>query len=277
MSALIASEKKSGRTVRLTAPYSALASIYDYVMDHVDYALWARYLLGLFQHHGDNKQHDLDVSCGTGSLCRHLADAGLTVYGCDAAWPMLRVARKKIGAQRLWCGDLRTIGATWAPQAVLSTYDSMNYLMTPSDWLAALQSIHRLLPVGGIFIFDVRTLYNSTTVFQRYIQKDTTPGGNYLRTSYFQPRGSIQVNEFKIRLAEAPDVLFKEVHRQKIISLDTVRGYIAGTPFQLQACYSDFTFLPANEKAERVHFVLKKTAAGGPETHSSSFGKRRWR
>lgn len=260
MSAILPSEKKN---VRVTAPYSALAPIYDYVMDHVDYALWARYLLSLFKQHGEKVQRVLDVSCGTGSLCRQLADAGLTVYGCDAAWPMLRVARKKVGAQRLWCGDLRSIGATWAPQAVLSTYDSMNYLMTQADWMAALLSIHRLLPVGGIFIFDISTLYNSTTVFQRYIQKDTTPGGNYSRTSYFQSRGSIQVNEFTIRLAGAPGILFKEVHRQKILSLETVRGYIAETPFQLQACYSDFTFLPANEKAERVHFVVKKTTAGG--------------
>jgi len=275
MSALLPAKKKIGRAVRLTAPYSALAPIYDYVMDHVDYALWARYLSSLFKQHGDKVQRVLDVSCGTGSLCRHLADAGLTVYGCDAAWPMLREARKKVGAQRLWCGDLRSVGATWAPQAVLSTYDSMNYLMTQADWMAALQSIHWLLPVGGLFIFDISTLYNSTTVFQRYIQKDATPGGNYLRTSYFQPRGSIQVNEFKIRLAEAPNVLFKEVHRQKILSLETVRGYIAESPFQLQAGYSDFTFLPANEKAERVHFVLKKTAAGGPDSRSSSAGMRR--
>ncbi|NLP11389.1 class I SAM-dependent methyltransferase [bacterium] len=275
MSAILPRKKKIDRAVRLTAPYSALAPIYDYVMGHVDYDHWARYLLSLFKQHGDRVEHVLDVSCGTGSLCRHLADAGLTVYGCDAAWPMLRVARKKVGAQRFWCGDLRSLGANWAPQAVLSTYDSMNYLMTQADWLAALRSIHQLLPLGGIFIFDISTLYNSTTVFQRYTQKDTTPGGNYLRTSYFQPRGSIQVNEFKIRLAETPKVLFKEVHRQKILPLDTVRGYIAETPFQLQACYSDFTFLPANEKAERVHFVVKKVVAPAPHSHGSAAGVRR--
>jgi predicted TPR repeat methyltransferase len=241
-----------------TAPYSALAAIYDHVMAHVDYDRWARYLLNLFDRHSGPISRVLDVSCGTGSLTRGLQEAGLTVYGCDASQAMVRIARDKLQPGHLWCGDIRSIGLRWSPQAVVSTYDSMNYLMSETEWLDSLRSVYGLLPAQGLFVFDISTLYNSKTSFQRYVQKERTPKGNYLRTSYYQKRGSIQINEFKIRLNQEPKRIYFEQHRQKILSLDTVHRYIAKTDFQLEGCYADFTFLPAQELAERAHFVLKK-------------------
>lgn len=243
---------------RKVAPYSALAAIYDYVMDHVDYGRWARYLLALLDKHGVQVQQVLDVSCGTGSLGRCLQEAGLRVYGCDAAVSMLQAARKKMASPFIWCSDIRHLALRFQPQAILSTYDSMNYLMTEADWLAALRSVQQLLSLNGIFIFDISTLHNSKTLFQRYLQREATPAGNYVRTSYYQKRNSIQINEFKIRLTGAPSVRYHEVHRQKILSLATVLGYIAQTDMTVQGCYADFTFLPAREEAERLHFVLKK-------------------
>jgi SAM-dependent methyltransferase len=242
------------------APYSALAPIYDYVMDHVDYSLWAQYLVTLFKNHGKNICRVLDVSCGTGSLWQRLEEAGMTVYGCDAAWPMLKVAQRKLAPRCLWCGDIRHLGLRWRPQVVLSTYDSMNYLMSAMDWMKALQSTHDLLPTDGLFIFDISTLHNSKTFFQRYIQKESTPAGNYLRTSYYRKRNSVQVNEFKINLGNAPGITFHEVHRQKILALDTILEYIGKSEFELVGCYADFSFSPARENAERLHFVLKKAS-----------------
>jgi SAM-dependent methyltransferase len=241
-------------------PYSALAPIYDYVMDHVDYRLWAQYLLTLIKKHGKNIKRVLDVSCGTGSLWQRLEEAGMTVYGCDPAWSMLKVAKRKLTPRYLWCGDIRHLGLRWQPQVVLSTYDSMNYLMCATDWMKALQSIHGVLPTEGLFIFDISTLHNSKTFFQRYVQKEKTPGGNYLRTSYYRSRNSVQVNEFKINLEKAPGVTFHEIHRQKILARDTILQYIGKTQFFLEGCYADFSFLPAGENAERLHFVLKKTS-----------------
>ncbi len=242
--------------VKQAPPYSALAPLYDYVMAHVDYEKWARYLTTLIKKHGDGRQQVLDASCGTGNLLPWLAKAGFTVYGCDSALPMVRVARKKNPAYPIWCGDVRHPALRKRWQVILSTYDSMNYLMSEKDWLASLHQIHSMLEPMGLFIFDVSTLYNSQTLFQRYVQKDETPIGRYHRTSYFRKREQIQFNEFKIKLIGEPAITWHEVHRQKILALDKVKSYIAKTPFKVAASYADFTLMQARENAERVHFVV---------------------
>jgi hypothetical protein len=144
------------------------------------------------------------------------------------------------------------------PDAIISTYDSMNYLMTAEEWQQTLARFYAALPEEGVLIFDVSTVYNSKTAFQRYIQKETTSAGTYWRSSYYRPRSGIQVNEFKIVLTREPLVTYHEVHKQKIISLQQVLAYITASRFALLATYADFTFQPAREHAERLHFVLQK-------------------
>jgi 2-polyprenyl-3-methyl-5-hydroxy-6-metoxy-1,4-benzoquinol methylase len=246
------------RKIEKVQPYSALGPIYDYVMDHVDYQNWARYLATLIKKHGDHLQRVLDISCGTGNLLPWLTRAGFTVYGCDSAVSMVHVARKKNTGQRIWCGDVRHPALRRGWQVILSTYDSMNYLMSAKEWLDSLQQIYGLLEPGGLFIFDVSTLHNSQTLFQRYVQKEKTPLGVYHRASYFRKREQIQINEFKIKMTSVPGVTWHEVHRQKILALEQVLAYLAQTPFILSGSYADFTQMPARESAERVHFVVQK-------------------
>lgn len=254
----IAGAWKRLRQVRTVPPYTALAVIYDHVMDHVDYDHWAGYLDQLLRKHAGSVRTLLDASCGTGTLARHLQKRGYEVWGCDASLTMVRKAHHRSPQTLWWCGDVRHLALQQKPQAILSTYDSMNYLMNPEEWQQALLSFYTALPAGGVLLFDVSTVHNSKTVFQRYVQKETTPAGTYWRSSYYRTRSSIQVNEFKIILAQEPRVTYHETHRQKILTLAKVLHHVNASPFALLAAYADFTLQPAREFAERLHFVLQK-------------------
>lgn len=257
------SRRKNTEPVQIieAAPYAALAGIYDLVMNHVDYEHWARHLLRLARLHGLAPRRVLDLSCGTGRLCREFALRGCEVLACDASLPMLRVAAQHATAAlqiQFWCASMERIALKGPVDLVVSSYDSMNYLHAPGQWHTTLLQAYRVLRPGGLFIFDVSTLRNSTEVFADYINEEHFTAGYYRRESRFEPETSLQYNYFEIELSSRPGCLYKEVHTQKIRSLDEIEQFITASPFIHCGHYANFSLRPGSEKADRVHFVLQK-------------------
>ena len=48
-------------------PYDGLATIYDFVMRHVDYVEWSGYVHKLLTKFGNKPQSLIDLACGTGN------------------------------------------------------------------------------------------------------------------------------------------------------------------------------------------------------------------
>ncbi len=248
-------------TIIEAAPYAVLASIYDQVMNHVDYEHWARHLLRLARLHGMSPRRILDLSCGTGRLCRELAARGCELLACDASLPMLKVAVEN-AAQTLdihfWCASMDRLAVKSPVDLVLSSYDSMNYLHTPAKWRATLLQAHQILRPGGLFIFDISTLHNSIDVFADYVNEEHFAEGWYRRESRFAAESQLQYNYFEIELSATPGCLYKEVHIQKIRSLDEIDQFIAASPFLCLGRYANFSLRPGSDRSDRVHYVLTK-------------------
>ena len=256
-------DKSGSVKVFEVTPYSALAEIYDQVMSHVDYARWARHLLRLAKLHGMRPRRVLDISCGTGRLCREFYRKGLDVLGCDASVPMLRVAVANADAAaktHYWCATMERSAVRGPIDMAISSYDSMNYLHSPDDWLKVLHHINRVLTPGGLFIFDVSTIRNSQEVFAEYSHQEKFFKGSYWRQSLFDPHTCMQYYYFEIELSNNPGCLYKEVHSQTIRTLGEIQSIIAKSAFVFLAHYADFGLRQGSEEADRVHFVLQKTS-----------------
>ncbi len=242
-------------------PYSCLSYIYDFVMNHVNYKSWARYIAQIINTHGQNIRAIADISCGTGSFCKELVSLGYTVWGCDSSYNMVKMSKQKYDQEynlHIWCADMQHLTFRHTPDMIVSLYDSMNYLLEPAQWLQCLQNVYKSLKSGGLFVFDVSTLHNSLNVFQNYSQREKSPIGSYYRKSHFDQKTALQSNYFEIKLNKYPGYTFCEHHRQRIHSLDEIMQFIKQTPLTLLGCYNGFTFTPGDEYAERVHFVLTK-------------------
>ncbi|MDZ7314532.1 MAG: class I SAM-dependent methyltransferase [candidate division KSB1 bacterium] len=243
-----------------TAPYSVLALIYDQVMSHVDYALWARYIEQLLNKYCPKARQIIDLSCGTGTCCGHLCRLGFQVVGMDASLAMIKRAREKYRGTKInsvfFCGNI-LFPPFKNSQVMISLYDSMNYLMTEIHWRTCLANIHRALAENGLFIFDVSTLYNSRRYFRNYEEVRSFKGGSYRRISRFSEEDCVQMNDFEIRI-EGRRETFIERHRQMIRPLGEIKKWVLESGFQLMAAYRDFTFVNAGERCERVHFVLRR-------------------
>ncbi len=243
---------------REALPYSRLASIYDYVMRHVDYVHWADYVESLLRRHGLVPVRVLDLACGTGSLAVELGKRGYKVVGADGCEEMLAVAREKVRMVghdvSFYHQDLLHLEGLPQVEWVLCLYDSINYLMTLEEVSRALEEIHGVVQPGGIFIFDVCTETNSLRYFRDMTDKDRGNGFSYTRRSYYN--NGVQFNRFDIYFTDTQEEVC-EVHRQRIYPLSDVEGVLEASPFRVEGAYDGFGFSPASDQSDRVHFVLR--------------------
>ena len=241
--------------------YSALAQIYDHVMSHVDYTDWANYLVEIIEKHNCRVDNILELSCGTGTLSLKMANKGFHVLGCDKSLAMVQMARNKTKRKKnpqFICSEMSFLPVKTGWDGILSLYDSMNYMLNKSDWIKCFNDAYSVLNTGGIFVFDVSTVSNSVNIFQNYVQRESFDNAKYLRKGRFDKKKMIQKTSFEIQLKEDPNIVYCEIHEQRIRELADIEQMIKQSPLNMVGCYFDFSFDQGDENAERVHYVLQK-------------------
>lgn len=244
------------------APYSNLAEIYDYVMRHVRYSDWAAYLKRVFVHAEAEVSKVLDISCGTGSLLLELAHLGFDVAGFDASPAMAKVARQKCKDKQvsveIWCAAMQHFCVSSRFDAVVSTYDSVNYCLTASALNSVFHSVAAAVRPGGVFVFDISTTRNSKQYFRNYYDRGRTASFEYVRQSYYLIQNQRQVNEFYVRRLPHDEGYRYEKHQQRIYTIDEIKSIIPGDDFQLMGVFDGFTLRTGTEMSDRVHFLLMR-------------------
>lgn len=248
------------KTAEKVDPYSQLAYIYDHVMRHVNYRYWANHLAKLFKSSDFPVNNVLDISCGTGSLLLNLARLNLNVAGLDESENMVKMARGKIRKKGLklpvWCGSMVDYKVSTKFDAVVSTYDSINYCLNIELCTAVVENTATALRAGGLFIFDICTERNSRKYFQNHTDREETEDFSYIRQSSYK-RG-IQVNEFFISLNSNSNTTYHEIHKQKIYKINEIMSIIPLDVYEIVGVYEGFSLRPGSEKSDRVYFVLRK-------------------
>jgi len=145
--------------------YGRFADIYDRVMRTVDYPAWAEYVLNCCYRFDLPREPLLNVACGTASLELELWNRGVRdIFSIDGSADMLRVAKAKVSAKKLpitlRCARMEEFDLGRRFGLATCLYDSVNYLASPDELLAACTCVYRHLAPGGGFIFDVTTEYN---------------------------------------------------------------------------------------------------------------------
>jgi len=97
----------------------------------------------------------LDLCCGTGYTAKELTERGFAVTGLDASEEMLAFARRHAPAASFIQADARSFKMMPIYQGVLSTFDSLNHMMTMEGLLMVFRNVHRALQAGGLFLFDM--------------------------------------------------------------------------------------------------------------------------
>ena len=97
----------------------------------------------------------LDLCCGSGDLCQALIPRGYQVTGLDGSEEMLRYARAKAPSAEFLHRDARDFELRSVFDAVLSTFDSLNHVLTLPELERVFVNARRALVPGGFLCFDL--------------------------------------------------------------------------------------------------------------------------
>jgi SAM-dependent methyltransferase len=97
----------------------------------------------------------LDVCCGTGYLAGLLVARGYSVMGIDASASMIQHARENVPAAEFRVANAAQFQLPAEFDAAVSTFDSLNHILTPADLQAAFRRTAAALKRGAPFAFDM--------------------------------------------------------------------------------------------------------------------------
>ena len=245
---------------RITPPYTVLAGGYDFVMEHVEYEMWAEYIHGLLMRHAPEAKTILELGCGTGSQAFALQPLGPYDYlGTDISEQMLNVARHKAEEAgedvRFEYADFTDYRVDTPVDAVLLLYDGLNYLLEMDDVMKLMRCTFRALREGGIFIVDQSTPSNSINNEPYFEHSDSAEGFSYVRKSQYDRETRLHRTTLEMSIGEHR---FQEEHLQRAYHMNEIREIAELVGFAIESMYDGFSTAPATKESERVHWVLRR-------------------
>ena len=148
--------------------YSFFAKYYDELTQNVEYSRRADYFSALLLSCGIESGTVLDLACGTGSLTVELARRGYDMIGVDASGDMLCRAQNKAfesGVSPMFlCQRMQELDLYGTVDAAVCSLDSINHLTDEEDVRRTFERLRLFVAPGGVFIFDVNTVYKHKNV-----------------------------------------------------------------------------------------------------------------
>ena len=241
-----------------TNRYTALASIYDHVMDHVDYQKWAEYIFDIFKFAQVKVEKILDISCGTGELLSYMNPQKYKIIASDISLDMLMILMKKKVFNKVPVFAADSVTIPLKPEgidAALMLYDSINYHTDQKDLYLSMREISRILKPGGLFIFDTVTRWHCRTYFHNDFEEQFWEDMGYTRRSRFDSRENLQYNEFDIYISGRN---YHESHVQRIYGINELHRIIDKAQLKVLAIFDEFSLNKATKRSQRIHFVCRK-------------------
>lgn len=241
------------------------ASVYDVFTDGVDYQSRADYICSLLSEYGINEGTILDVACGTGSLSEQFLIKGFEVVANDISVNMLGIAREKLARfgdrVLLLCQDMCELDLFGTVDAAVCALDSLNHLTEEEDIKAAFESIGLFIRPGGLFVFDVNTVYKHMNVLSdnTFVYEDEDDTYLVWQNSECDDTYTVEMyidiflKESDGRYDRRTDYIVERAYTE-----DFLKETLNACGFEVLGIYGDIKNTPPEKNEERIYFFAKK-------------------
>lgn len=247
----------------MSVSYNQLARFYDRLMVDAPYEDWIRFAEAEWAYYQLKPERVMDLACGTGNISILMDKKGYQVTSLDLSADMLAIAEEKarnVGASiRLYCQDMTEFESPELMDSIVCFCDSLNYLTETAAVTRTFECVYRALRPGGVFLFDVHSLFKIRESFGNesfhWIEEDLV----YVWDCQLDEHDVVEhFLTFFIRKEGALYERFEEAHVQRGYSERQLRDWLTDAGFVNIRCHADFQPSPPTQSSERLFFSCQK-------------------
>ena len=233
-------------------PYEKLVFVYDHLMSHVNYELWADYLYNISKTYINEKSSILELAGGNGKFSDIFLKFYPNIIISDRSLEMLSSGKNNLSKV---CCEMESLPFKTKFDFIYSTFDSINYLTSKKDLLKLFIEVQNILSDDGIFTFDVSLEKNSLRHAGDPLRISRSSNIRYKHLSLYNKNSRIHKNIFEIKFN---GTTYKEVHKQKIYPFELYFDLFERAKLFVINCYEAFSFEKAKPSSQRAQFIVRK-------------------
>ncbi len=245
--------------------YGIFSEFYDALTANVSYDTVAQVLSSLLTRYGKGRGLLLDLACGTGSVSVRLAEKGYEVIGVDLSPEMLSEAQNKAysaGQNILFlCQDMTALDLYGTVDAAVCTLDGLCHLPDEESLSAALRKVSLFMNPGGVFLFDVNSVYKHRAVLgNNTFVYDTDDVYCVWQNTLLSDGVTVQMDlDFFEPVSDAGDyVRQSERFTERAYPRETLEAMLKKAGFTVLDVFDGYSEKPAHNTSERLLFAVRK-------------------
>ncbi len=260
--------------------YTNFAQVYDLFMT-APYERWVRFIEEIWKEYGlvqgdmsGKAKLILELACGTGQVCRLLAEKGYEVIGLDASEEMLMQARENSPKEILYLHqDMRDFELYGTVDSILCVCDGLNYLLKDKELIGVFKKVKNYLNPGGLFLFDLNTEYKFKHILGNNVFSEHDENAAMIWENHYHEKKKI--HEYQIDFfiksdckesedsykSDLEDIIYRryfERHLERAYSLEEISGFLETVGLRLLKVYEDYRRRKPRANSERLTFVATK-------------------
>lgn len=244
--------------------YSFFAGVYDALTANVGYSRRAEYFCSLLSENGIDGGLLLDLACGTGSLSAEFAKRGYNVTGVDLSEEMLSVAQQKAIESNLnilfLCQDMRSLDLYGTMDCAVCALDSINHLTEKSDVQKTFLGVSMFMNDGGLFIFDVNTVYKHQNILaDNAFVFDCDDVFCAWQNSLEDDKRTVNINlDFFVENENGEYSRQTECFSERAYAPEEITDMLCEAGFTVISQFDELTENAPDAKSERIVFVARR-------------------
>lgn len=245
--------------------YGIFSEFYDALTANVSYDTVAQVLSSLLTRYGKGRGLLLDLASGTGSVSVRLAEKGYEVIGVDLSPEMLSEAQNKAysaGQNILFlCQDMTKLDLYGTVDAAVCTLDGLCHLPDEESVSAALGKVSLFMNPGGVFLFDVNSVYKHRAVLgNNTFVYDTDEVYCVWQNTLLSDGVTVQMDlDFFEPVSDAGDyVRQSERFTERAYPRETLEAMLKKAGFTVLDVFDGYSEKPAHNTSERLLFAVRK-------------------
>ncbi len=227
--------------------YQKFSRHYDEIYDRDFYRDYVIFIKKIITERRINKIQLLDAACGTGLFIKEFQKQfpAAAISGFDCSPGMVSIAKKRNKGVAFYTRSFADFRIKEKFNIIVSTFDSINYLLTLSEMGAFFKNISGHLESEGFFIFDFNTNFK---ILPPVIKKDNITMVNKVKGKFWQA---------DIIIADKGKV-FRERHIERLYSMKEIQKLAKGSGFGSISFCSDLNGRKKIRGAARLFVMAQK-------------------